>query len=138
MTLHAIEQMMATNPNRPSTDARSLADCIETCLVGQFVCTSCADACFGDPYVDDFRRCIRTALDCADVCGATGRMLARISDSDDALLRSQLATCILACARCYSECDQHAANHPHTATCADACRRCEEMCRIVSRQFANA
>lgn len=138
MTLHAIEQMMATNPNRPSTDARSLADCIEACLVGQLACTSCSDACLGDAHVEDLRRCIRATIDCADVCGTTGRMLARLRDSDDTLLRSQLATCVLACARCYAECDMHSAHHAHAATCSDACRRCEEMCRIVSRQLTNA
>lgn len=138
MTLRAIEQVMATNPSRPSTDPRSLADCIEACLVGRLACDSCSDACLEDAHLDDFRRCIRATIDCAEACGATGRMLTRLRASDDELVRSQLATCILACMRCYAECDQHAENHAHTANCAEACRRCEEACRIVSRQLANA
>ena len=103
--------------------------CIEECIACAQTCTACADACLGEESVADLRRCIRTDLDCADVCGTTGRVLSRQTDSDIAITRAVLEACAQACKSCGDECAQHAEMHEHCRICAEACRRCEEACR---------
>ncbi len=52
----------------------------------------------------DLAKCIRTDLDCADVCEATGRVLSRHTG-------------------------YHAETHEHCRIGAEACRRCGQACR---------
>lgn len=108
------------------TDA--LVDCIEECFACAQSCSACADACLGEDMVKELVRCIRLNLDCADVCGATGRILSRETEPEWNLARRQLAACATACRICGEECENHAERHQHCRVCADACRRCEEAC----------
>lgn len=78
--------------------------------------------------VADLRDCIRTNLDCADVCVATGKVLSRRTGSDLETVKAQLEACRVACAECASDCEQHASMHEHCRVCAEACRRCERAC----------
>jgi hypothetical protein len=75
-------------------------------------------------------RCIRLDLDCADVCGATGRIVSRQTATDLQLLRAALEACARACQLCGDECERHGRHGmEHCAVCAQACRRCEQACR---------
>ena len=78
--------------------------------------------------VADLTTCIRTNLDCADVCAATGTVLSRRSGSDPTVIRAVLEACRAACTACADECGQHANMHEHCCICAEACRRCEQAC----------
>ncbi|NYG54648.1 four-helix bundle copper-binding protein [Nocardioides perillae] len=112
-------------------DPQVLADCIDACTTCAQACTACADACLGEEMVAELRRCIRTDLDCADVCDATGRVLSRLTPGDLGLVRSLVQACADACRACGDECEQHAGMHEHCRVCAEACRRCEAACRRV-------
>lgn len=72
------------------------------------------------------RACIRTDLDCADVCATTARMLARTGTGPVVL--AQLAACVEACRACAVECERHAGHHEHCRECAAACRVCADAC----------
>ena len=102
----------------------ALEDCANTC-------TQCADACLSEP--DDqlpmMRRCIRTDLDCADLCATTGRILSRHTGYDANLTRAVLQACIQACKTCADECEQH--DHAHCHACAAECRRCQHACETL-------
>jgi hypothetical protein len=74
-------------------------------------------------------KCIRTDLDCADICDTTGRVLSRHTGYDATVTRGQLEACARACRSCADECEQHAQHMPHCRVCAEACRRCEQACR---------
>ncbi|MXO65700.1 four-helix bundle copper-binding protein [Altericroceibacterium endophyticum] len=89
-------------------------------------CTSCADACGAE---DDgtHRDCIRTCLDCADICMATARLAVRNSIENVDVMRAQLEMCILACERCATQCEKH--DSGHCALCAKMCRECAADCR---------
>ena len=50
-------------------------------------CTACADACLSEDSVADLRYCIRTDLDCADICAATGTVLTCLTGSNTATVR---------------------------------------------------
>ena len=78
--------------------------------------------------VADLRDCIRTDLDCADVCAATAALLSRRTGSNLEVVKAQLTACRTACAACADDCEQHAEMHEHCKHCARACRRCEKAC----------
>ena len=120
-------EMLRTHPAPPDVDVAVLARAVDAALACAQACTTCADACLAEEMVADLRRCIRTDLDCADVCAATARVLSRLS-ADVAIARAQLEACVAACRTCGEECEQHAGMHEHCRVCAEACRECERAC----------
>ena len=126
-----ITKMMETYPGEINSDRQMLADCIEACLECAQACTACADACLSEEMVAELTKCIRTDLDCADICDTTGRVLSRHTGYDAKITRTVLQACAQACKSCGDECDQHADMHEHCRICAEACRRCEDACNQV-------
>ncbi|MGY1753569.1 four-helix bundle copper-binding protein [Blastococcus sp. SYSU D01042] len=128
----AAAQMLASYPkDLGGIDRDALVECIEACVACAQACTACADACLSEDMVAELRTCIRTDLDCADVCEATGRVLSRHTGYDANLTRAVLEACAAACKACGDECAAHAGMHEHCRICAEACRRCEEACRAL-------
>lgn len=125
--MHA-QEMISTHPHVQGRINEPLARCIEECFDCAQVCTSCADACLGEDMVKDLTQCIRLNLDCADACAATGAIATRRTGSNEALIRSMLDTCALACRICGEECRKHAGMHEHCRICAELCERCERAC----------
>jgi len=109
-------------------DRQALAACIDACVACAQACTACADACLSEEMVAELAKCIRTNLDCADVCEVTGRVLSRHTGYDANVTRTVLQACAVACKACGDECAQHAGMHDHCKICADACRSCEQAC----------
>jgi hypothetical protein len=124
--MHHVTKILETHPQATANEA--LARCIEQCFACALTCTSCADACLAEEQVTQLVRCIRLNLDCADICGATGRALTRQTSSDPGLARSILEACAEACRVCAQECGQHADHHEHCRICAESCRSCEQAC----------
>jgi hypothetical protein len=122
-------QMLKTHPGQPWTDPERLASAIAELYTCAQACTTCADACLGEKEVPSLIDCIRTNLDCADVCGATGAMLSRVTHAPTELLKSMLGACATACDMCAVACSKHSSMHEHCRVCADICRRCEKACR---------
>src|SRR5690606_7137629 len=100
----------------------------QACLECAHTCTACADACLSEEMVADLRACIRTNLDCADVCESTARVLSRQAGWNPANARVMLEACAQLCRSCGDECGQHAEMHEHCKVCAEACKRCEDAC----------
>ena len=124
------DRMLASYPaDLGGIDREKLVACIDACLECAQACTACADACLSEEMVAELGKCIRTDLDCADVCEATGRVLSRHTGYDANLTRTVLEACAAACRACGDECEQHASMHEHCRICAEACRRCEQACR---------
>jgi hypothetical protein len=121
--------MLETNPTDPKLDRALLAATIDALIDCAGACTTCADACLNETDVAGLISCIRTNLNCADICAATARVLSRHSGPDPTISRAQLAACVTACAACAAECGRHAGMHEHCRICAEACRRCERACR---------
>lgn len=97
------------------------------------VCTACADACLAEDDPASVRACIRTNLDCADVCQATGRLIARPGKQDADTLAAQLEACATACRACADECGRHASDMEHCRVCAESCRACADACDAMKR-----
>lgn len=124
-------QMIATHPAAPGDQSENLIACLEACFDCELACTACADACLHEEMVADLRFCIRTDLDCADICATLGRSLARASKPDAQFMRSLLQACVDGCRACAEECRRHASMHDHCKHCADACTTCERACRTL-------
>ena len=123
-------EILSAHPS-PAGPLDALVACIEDCFACEQACTACADACLAEE--QDMRRCIRTDLDCADVCGATGRLLSRQTEPAWGLVRAQVESLRTACRTCAEQCEAHADEHAHCRVCAEACRRCERSCdRLLS------
>jgi hypothetical protein len=121
--------MLQTYPLSINLDRPKLADAIDALTACSQACTACADACLSEEMVGELTKCIRTNLDCADICGTTARVLSRHTGYDANISRTLLTACIAACKACGDECAEHAEMHEHCRICADACRACEQACR---------
>ena len=123
-------QMLDTYPKSLGhVDKDKLRACIEACVECAQACTACADACLSEDSVAELTKCIRSNLDCADVCETTGRVLSRHTGYDANITRAVLEACAQACKSCGDNCDEHAGMHEHCRVCAESCRRCEQACR---------
>jgi hypothetical protein len=121
--------MLDTNPQDINLDRQKLAAAIDTLIACSQACTACADACLSESMVAELTKCIRTNLDCADICATTARVLSRHTGYDAGVSRSLLEACATACKSCGDECETHAGMHEHCRICADTCRNCERACR---------
>ncbi|GAA2393845.1 four-helix bundle copper-binding protein [Nonomuraea africana] len=128
MTLQVAEMLSAYPKDLGNVDRQKLTACIEQCLRCGQACTACADACLSEDNVADMATCVRTDLDCADICETTARVLSRHTGYDANLTRAVLEACAQACKACGDECERHS-KHEHCAVCARACRDCERACR---------
>jgi hypothetical protein len=132
---HAI---LATHPTAGGSVPDPLAVCIESCFACAMSCTACADACLAEESVAMLRDCIRTNLDCADICIATGKVLSRLYQPNNRIREEQLHACLAACMECGDICRQHAEHHEHCRVCADACANCADACQQALDLFARA
>lgn len=124
-----VKDMLKSYPaDLGGVDREKLVRCIEACIACAQACTACADACLSEEMVAELAKCIRTDLDCADICETTGRVLSRHTGYDANITRAQLQACATVCKACADECESHAGMHDHCRICADACRRCEQAC----------
>ena len=121
--------MLETYPLEINLDRGLLAETIDALISCSEACTACADACLSEGSVAELTKCIRTNLDCADVCSATARVLSRHTGYDANISRALLEACATACDSCADECERHAQMHEHCRICAEACRNCGTACR---------
>lgn len=134
--MSVISHMLDTYPGDLGTlDRRALIECIDACAECSQACTACADACLGEAAVSDLTNCIRTDLDCADICETTMRVVTRRTGFDADVTRALVEACRVACAASAEECEQHASMHEHCKICAESCRRCEQACAVLLKSL---
>jgi len=122
----SIEKMMAAHPTSGAAND-ALAFAVRHAMFCAAICTSCADADSAEEM--DMRQCVRTCLDCADICAATACVAVRQTGSNEKVTRAMLETCITACDACAEECARH--DHDHCRSCAEMCRECARDCRAA-------
>ena len=131
------QQMIGTHPDVRGNVSEPLVKCIEECFACAQTCISCADACLAESAVAELKQCIRLNLDCADVCESTGALASRRTGSNQAVLRSSLELCALACRTCAEECESHADTHEHCRICAESCRSCQSACERAMQEVGS-
>lgn len=131
-----ITEMLENHPGGPrGTDLGKLKDAILACTECAQVCNACADSCLSEEMLGDLVACIRTDLDCAEICATTAAVLSR-SGATGPAAATLLQACVTACAACAEECTQHASMHEHCRICAEACRRCLNACQKLLASLA--
>lgn len=121
----SIRKMIALHPTANGHVNEPMAIAAKHAMYCALFATSCADACLAEPM--DMTQCIRTCLDCADICTAAAKVATRRTASNDAAVRAILSACVDACSICADECDRH--DHAHCKLCATMCRECANDCR---------
>jgi hypothetical protein len=129
----SVRPMIDTHPAETGIDRALLARAVDAMTACASVCTTCADACLAEEMVADLRRCIRTDLDCADVCATAARVMTRQTGYEPEVSRAVVQACLVACRTCAAECEEHAGMHEHCRICAEACRTCEQVCEELLR-----
>ena len=124
-------QIFALHPQPTALPHDVLLGCAETCSECSASCNACADASLGEADIEEMRAVVRLALDCADLCHTTERIVLRQTAQSTEVLRAVVIACLTACRACAEECEKHAAHHEHCRLCAEACRRCEAACLRV-------
>ncbi|MBO0871517.1 MAG: four-helix bundle copper-binding protein [Micromonosporaceae bacterium] len=117
--------MLDTYPDRINIDRVQLAGAIDALLACAATCTACADACLSEQMVGELTKCVRTNLDCADICDTTARVLSRHTGYDANISRAQLAAAAMVSGSCADECLRHQR--------MEHCRICAEVCRAAER-----
>jgi hypothetical protein len=125
----SIEKMISEHPDVVASGNynEALGKAVKHAMYCAAICNSCADACMAEPM--DMSQCIRTCLDCSDVCEATYRVASRRTGSNVAVIRTLLESCIRTCEICEAECAKH--DHAHCRRCATMCRECADDCRAA-------
>lgn len=77
-------------------DRQKVQECVEARFECAHACTACAGACLSDDMVAELTECIRSNLDCADICDVTGRVLSRHTGYEANLTRAVLEACATA------------------------------------------
>lgn len=103
---------------------KQLLSALNECIAA---CNHCAASCLAEDDVTMMADCIRTDLDCADMCTLVAKFVARNS----AHAQHVLDVCIEICDACAKECEKHADHHEHCKQCAEACRKCAEACKVA-------
>lgn len=127
-TMQTIQTMIGSHPAETGIDRDLIARAVDLMVACSSACTVCADACLAEPMVAELARCIRSDLDCADVCAAAARVMSRQTEYDADVSRAVVQACLTACRACEQECASHAQMHEHCAACAQACRDCAAVC----------
>ena len=126
-------KMLESHPHSlGEIDLAKLTASIDACAECNQAYTACADACLSEDDVDDLTKCIRTCLDCADICTTTSRALSRQTGYDPNLTKAVLEACITACKASGDECARHAEHHLHCSICAEsvvAVRACRDLAK---------
>lgn len=137
--MNLVETMLRSHPHADLQRSHHYTDVLHSLSMCEQICTSCADACLGEnDHLTKLRRCIRTNLDCADVCSSTARLLVRQTETPNELLHAQLHACIVACQLCADECEKHASLHDHCKICAETCRHCQARCNFLLGEISSS
>ena len=123
----SIAKMIAAHPDVAGNLNEPLATAVRHAMFCTAICTSCADACLAEEM--DMAQCVRTCLDCADICDMVMKVATRRTGSNEIVLGEALQLCVTACDVCAEECARH--DNDHCRLCAQMCRECAADCRAV-------
>ena len=127
----SIAKMIAAHPDVAGNLNEPLALAVRHAMFCAAICTSCADACVAEEM--DMRQCVRSCLDCADVCDRVMKVATRRTGSNEVVLREALQLCVTTCDLCAEECAKH--DNDHCRRCAEMCRECAGDCRAALETF---
>lgn len=107
-------------------DGQVMRDCAAECAKCQEICDSCAAHCL--KMLGEGKKAhaetLQTCLDCAEICAAADRVVARSGPFSNIICRA----CADACLHCAEACERFP-DDQHMADCARECRKCASVCQ---------
>jgi hypothetical protein len=125
-----VKDMIRLIPTANRAELDLLAECIQDCLDCAATCTAAATISSADD-TRTLRPCMKLTESGAEICQTTAKVLLRIADRDNPIVRKQLQACAIACESCGDECARHADVHEHCRICAEVCLHTAEICNHV-------
>lgn len=102
----------------------------DTCINESYACATacdfCAASCLSESNVQAMTKCIKLAIDCAEICRLAASYMGRDSDMASIICTA----CAQVCDTCGEECSHH--QLLHCQQCAEACRSCATECRRMA------
>ena len=126
-------QMIDSARAAPQPAHAELAAVIDALRESEQACNACAMAMVE---VGGMVTEVRRALDCADLCHATERVLSRGPAADVQLEAALVQACILACQATAEACGQHADHHEHCRLHSQSAARCADALRTLAGSLA--
>ena len=123
------------DPSSHDPHGQPTPECAAECAECQQVCDSCAAHCLmlvADGQ-KEHQQTLQTCLDCAEICAAADRVVARGGPFSDVICRA----CAEACARCAAACEKFP-DDEHMARCAKECRKCQQACETMLGEGKNS
>jgi hypothetical protein len=120
------EKSSSGGAKKPGGHMKVFEDCAKACATCAGECEHCMTHCVKlvAEGKKDHVKTLRTCADCAEVCVAAGRIVARHGPFAHLICEP----CAKACAECGKACEAFR-DDPVMARCARACRDCERACR---------
>ncbi|GAB4193483.1 MAG: four-helix bundle copper-binding protein [Roseiflexaceae bacterium] len=126
----AMVAMLRIHPH--ATPLEALTTCIDACTACAQTCSSCAELCQDELCAPVVERCIELALNCANICETTVRVLQRRDILEPALVQAMVQICASAARQCGDECASRGdLGLVQCQVCADSCRRCRAACLLL-------
>ena len=104
-----------------------MKDCLKACEMCAVTCEQTFTHCFGlvSEGKKEHAKAAQYALDCADFCALSVKMMLRESD----LMSASCGACSEACKKCGDECAKF--DSEIMKKCVAACRECEKTCKAM-------
>lgn len=100
--------------------------CIDACARCAQACYECFDACLNEPDVTARKNCIKSLVECAQMCVMS---VANMS-SNSKFMKDHCTLCATVCDNCAQECSMF--KDDHCQKCATECRTCADECRAMA------
>ena len=110
-----------------------LKDCLKACEMCAVICEKTFTHCFGlvSEGKKEHAKAAQAALDCADFCALSVKMMLRESQ----MMSASCGACAESCKKCGDECAQF--DSEIMKKCVAACRECEKTCKAMTEAMAS-
>jgi hypothetical protein len=124
-----------------TTDTRTMMDSVGVAANDEAIaaidalgdCVKASTACAMAMVVGGMATEVRLALNCADVCDATGHVLARGLAADPRLVAAVVEAAVVACEASAAACGAHSEHHAHCRLHSDSARTCADALRALQK-----
>ena len=108
---------------------KSHQECLNACVECARSCEMMFHHCFKLTAQghQEHAKAAQIALDCAEFCGLSAKLIARMSP----LMAISCSACAEACKKCGDECAR--SEMAEMKACAEICRKCEQSCREMAK-----
>ena len=120
-------QAMLDSAGGGSGELASALDALTACEQASTVCATAMDELGGMAFE------VHRALDCADVCAATRRVLSRVAHQDPRVVAAVIESAVVACESSAADCDAQADHHEHCRRHSAAAHVCAQALRALQK-----